>query len=1522
MSPVDLLWSLLPAGRHRRRAWSGPGKAHIEVRGSDRADAGELRSDVEGELVALDGVRWAKVEPALGRVIVSFDEDQLGMGQVLRVIEQVEAAHGVQDERFGFDRPEHPGDSEPSSRELTSLAADAVGLAGTLFGHLLTVAPLPQELASLVSLVDSQPRLRRLMEDHLGHPATDLGLALATALGQALALGPLGLAVDTARRALTLAEARARLASFELHEPELWPSPGRGALGGATASGGRPSALGPGPVESYADRAGIASLAAFGLLGAATLSPRKATAAMLAGTPKAARVGREAYAAQLGRALADRGVTVMDPQVLRRLDRVDCLVLDAALLSGGRHVVTKVVSFGDMDRGEAHKRVRALFDPLRPDEVQERRDYSLGPLDMLGPAEEGLGPLEPDERQRLRELGAEGGAVIGLTRRGRLVAAAATSGGVSDMARQIIQAAHAGGQMVVIAGAGMAMVDRLGADLAVEGGPAAGGGLSGLAESVRTLQSDGCGVLLVTGAADDAAMAAADCSVQLLAEPGSTASATSISYAADILAVHDLELTRFIVEAAGVAHEVSRQSVALALVGSAIGSFVAIGSPPGSAVSRALVPTNLLAAAALANGVRAAMALSRRPPPRVKDATAWHEIEPATVLDILGSSSSGLDAHTALRRRDPPPDTLPGPVIFAKAVIEELANPLTPVLAGGAALSAAVGSTVDAAIVAGVTVANAMVGGAQRYFAYRSIERLDQVSSPHVDVLRPAGQVAVPADQLVPGDVVCLVAGSTVPADCRILAATALEVDESSLTGESLPVPKDATSCFTSLVAERSSMLYEGTSIAAGEVTAVVVATGMDTELGAGEAEAGKAPSSGGVEARLRGLTSATIPLAFAGGVGVVAGSMLRGGRFRDGVGSGVSLAVAAVPEGLPLLATMAQLAAARRLSQRGALVRNPRAIEALGRVEFVCTDKTGTLTAGRMELDSVSDGRTLQPVASLSPRHRAVLAAGLRASPQGPPESLPHLTDRAVVRGGELGGTTIEEDLPGWQRLDELPFEPGRGYHATLGRRAGMLVTSVKGAPEVVIPRCSTWRAPLASRSGHGDPVALDGAARRRLLSEVDKLARRGLRLLAVAEASRSAEPGPSAAPPGPSAAAPGIDDAAVGELELLGFLALADPVRPAAASAVSDLGRAGIRVVMVTGDHPSTAEGIAAELGILNGHRVVSGGDLAKMSDEVLDAELRSISVFARVTPADKVRIVSAFQRAKIAVAMTGDGANDAAAIRLADVGVALGAGATPAARQSADLVVTDERIETLTDAVVEGRAMWGSVRDALAILLGGNLGEVIFTVAASLIGGRAPLSARQLLLVNLLTDVAPALAIAVRPPRRLAPEDLLAEGPDRSLGTSLERDMATRAIVTASSAGVSYTIGRLTGRHRRASTMALATLVGAQLGQTLVTGGGDRVVTLAAIGSAGVLAAIVQTPGVSRFFGCTPLGPVGWGTVIVTAAAGTAASVAVPALGEAGVVLVRRASTMAPIERFTRELPAIERGDLHALARVLRP
>jgi cation-transporting ATPase I len=1427
-------------GRSSRRIWVGNGRVHVEVRGLTGPDPAGLAGAVEAALQRVRGVQWAQVDHVLGRVVVECVADAVGLEPIVEVLESVESLYGVGEHRFPVDGGEHPGDREPVVRHVLALGADVAGLGLGVVGRVLRATPLPVEVASVAAMVDNEPWIRQLLESHLGTPATDLGLAVANAVGQSLTQGPFGLLADGFHRVNLLVEATARRNAFAKHESRRWgDGPAGDVAGGPVARPTRRARLPDGAVERYSDRAALVGAGTATATFAATGSPRRGAAMLVAAIPKAARLGREAFATHLDRVLCERDLLVLDIGALRRLDRVDTIVIDGGLLTTGRSRVSGIRLLEDADAPEVHRHLRTMFDPTHPLKARRRGRWTLGAPDAA-------------ERQRSstqrarRDLGASEIALLRYA--GRPVAVVGIEEELSASVVNLVRSARRHRHMVAVAQAETDQRRAVETDLVVPPG-------AGLAGAIRGMQDDGCVVVLVAagGPGQVEALRTADVGLELPCWDGA-------AWSGDII-LNDVDDSVFVLDAIASAREVSRQSVALSAIGSGLGALLSIGGLPGQAAGRASSAVNLAAVAAMANGMRAAAYVARHGGRVPGDPPPWHELTTDDVLRRVASTPQGLSRQQVARRQRSDTGVQAPEPSLARSVLRELASPLMPVLAGGAAASALVGSPADAGIVAGVSALSALIGGVQRFGAERAIVSLSDASQTWVTVKRAGTVARVPADGLVPGDLIALQAGDAVPADCRILSDNQLEVDESSLTGESDTVAKSAEPTYSAVLAERTSMLYEGTTIAAGDTTAVVVAVGADTVANAFIADSAGINVSVGVEARLKELTSLTLPIAGAGGASVLGLGVLRGRSLNASVGSAVALAVAAVPEGLPVLATMAQLASARRLSRRQALVRNPRAIEALGRVRVLCTDKTGTLTEGRMRLGRVSDGVADSVLSDLSPELTAVVAAALRASPAGDGHgTLPHLTDRAVVMGAAHCGATTDTGAPGWHRQDEIPFAPARGFHAVVGAAGAGTLLSVKGAPEAVLPRCRTWQSPS------GD-VTVDPPNRRRLNRQVDRLARRGFRVLAVAEAR--VEPNGEL----------GDDD--VDGLVLLGFLMLSDPVRATAAAAVSDLGAAGVGVVMVTGDHPSTAEGIAAELGILNDHRVVTGSQLAAMTDRQLDEVITEVSVFARVTPADKVRVVQALQRRGAPVAMTGDGANDAAAIRLADVGIAVGDHAAPAARRAADLVVTDGRIETIVDAIIEGRAMWASLRDALAILLGGNLGEVVFTVAATAVSGRAPLSARQLLMVNLLTDVAPALAIALRSPPTTTPEALLAEGPDASLGHSLERAIAIRAGSTTLGAGTAWAIARLTGRRSRASTTALVALVGSQLGQTIMTGSRDPLVLLSSFGSAAILAGIVQTPGLSQFFGCVPLGPAAWSIALGSSILATSTATAAPRL-----------------------------------------
>ena len=1439
--PRRLLDVIVPAQVSGRRAWAADGRAAIEARGIHLPGSEELASELQEALERHPVVLWARVNGPLGRVIVALSVDPAPLEELVEVVRSVEDRFLAVPGSAGH-QGEPLVDSVPVERAAVELVADVAAIAAAALVRLLNVAPLPAELAAAVSVVDSTPRLRGYVERGLGQPTADTAIALANAAVQALSQGFSGLAVDAALRGLILREAGAEAAAWGAAREKY--SATKEAIAAAPVATGHPLGAGRGPVEKWADAAGALGLSVFGVGLPATGSAWRAAGLAVATLPKPGRVGREAFAAQLGTILSRRGAVILDPEALRRLDRVDTIVIDADVLVTGKYLMVSSLPLHGSNREQIAERLHALFRSEDPATIQRDGPWSLGPIDDLSVT----GRRGVRERHRLE---AEGPLVLGLANGTRLMALAGVAPEPHEYLDALANASRRSGARLMLTGdsGDRTALTGLAADVLPGGG--------NLPTSVRALRETGSRPMLISS--NRQALAEADVSVGIETATGLPA------WGGHILMGQGLGLAPMLIEACGSAATVSRDSVRLSQAGTVIGTVAAAMGGPRAGASRSMLAVNAASAVALVLAVRSAVQLGRRPLVPGVSSVPWHAMPPDAVLQRLASSPGGLTAEE-VRGRQPQmglPDA--APVSFLGAVLEELANPLTPILGAGAALSVAIGAVLDGALIAGVGLLSGVIGGIERLRTDRALNALLTESALITRVRRDGEEAKVAAGQLVPGDIVRLGSGDVVPADCRIIETAGLEADESSLTGEAFPVSKNVAGVIADMPAERTSMLYDGTTVASGWAIAAVVATGASTEAGRSAAASRLGTVASGVEQRLTAITHVTVPVTIGSAVAVVAAGLARGMPIRKTAGAGLSLAVAAVPEGLPFLVSAAQLAAARRLSTQGVLVRNPRTIEALGRVDVLCFDKTGTLTEGRIRLAAVStvDDEAV-PVDRLGMGSRRVLAAALRATPEKRSGGkLEHFTDRAVSNGARDAGVSRGVDVAGWTRRSVLPFEPARGYHATVGLTADETLLSIKGAPETVLPRCNAVRR-------RGRDVPIDSKEERRLGRRIERLAGQGYRVLAVAERRT-----PSSADLHTGA----LDGDDVQKLTLLGFLALTDPVRAAAAPSVTSLRSAGVQIIMITGDHPGTAKAVADRLGLLNGGRVVTGSEMDALGDEALDKVLPSVAVVARGTPAHKVRVVQAFQRLHRTVAMTGDGANDAPAIRLADVGIALGRRGTPAARAAADLVVTDDRLETIITALVEGRSMWVSVREALGILVGGNLGEIAFTVVGAALSGLSPLGARQLLLVNLLTDLAPALAVALRPPHAMSAQGLLDEGPEASLGSALVRDVGVRALTTAVGAGAAWLTATALGMGAAAPTIALAGLIGTQLGQTLFSGTPTRGVIASGAGSAALLAAVIQNPVLSAFFGSTPLGPAGWAVAAAACGAAVALSLLLP-------------------------------------------
>ncbi len=723
-------------------------------------------------------------------------------------------------------------------------------------------------------------------------------------------------------------------------------------------------------------------------------------------------------------------------------------------------------------------------------------------------------------------------------------------------------------------------------------------------------------------------------------------------------------------------------------------------------------------------------------------------------------------------------------------------------LLAAAAISVWLGEPHDVAAIATIVVLNATLGFVHERRAERALEALQELAAPRARVRRDGHVTSIPAEDLVPGDVVLLEAGDLVPADLRLVRAADLRAQESALTGESEPVEKDAHAidAAETPVADRRGMAWKGTLCVHGHATGLVSATGGATELGR---IAAMLREERGVETPLqRRLARFARRTALAVGVLcalLFAWGLLRGEPPAFMFLTAVSLAVAAIPEALPAMTTLTLSLGARRMARRNALIRHLPAVEALGSVTWICADKTGTLTENRMRVRvwSCAGERFDEPISEElrgGAWHAILEACALNAeverAPGGDWRGDP--TEVALVEAADAAGVRREALAADWPRVAELPFSSERGRMTTLHAHEGVAVALMKGAPERVLPRCSSAFA----------GAALDAPA---VLAEAHALAASGLRVLAFARRRLPA------------------DHACHDERELehdfefLGLVGMIDPPRSGAREAVATCRTAGIRVAMVTGDHPGTARAIAREVGILDDDSegaVITGPELAALDARALSRRIDAVRVFARVAPEQKIAIVRTLQERGEHVAMTGDGVNDAPALRRADIGVAMGRGGTDVAREASAMVLLDDDFQTIVAAVREGRRIDDNLRKFLKYLLTGNVGEIAAVALAPALGLPLPLLPLQILWVNLVTDGLPGLALAVE----RAESDFMRRPPGSGLLTAA---LGWHAAVIGTLIGLSCLAAHaLAGREdpERARTMAFTVLTLAQMGHVL--------------------------------------------------------------------------------------------------------
>ncbi len=749
-----------------------------------------------------------------------------------------------------------------------------------------------------------------------------------------------------------------------------------------------------------------------------------------------------------------------------------------------------------------------------------------------------------------------------------------------------------------------------------------------------------------------------------------------------------------------------------------------------------------------------------------RDATRTHAVDPANGL---------MPDQVRQRQLEHGPNALPdaGQRSFWALLLEQFSDFMILVLIAAAVVSGVIGDLVDTLVILVIVVLNAVIGLVQSWRADQALAALQRLSAAQATVLRGSSVQQVPTRALVPGDIVLLEAGNQVPADLRLLHSAQLKVDESALTGESVTVDKHADVLVGAALSlgDRLNMAFKGTTATHGRGRGVVVATGMATELGKVanllDQDAGRSTP---LQLRLAAFGK-RVALAVLGICAVIfVVGVMRGEPPLQMVLLAISLAVAAIPEALPAVVTVLLALGARKMVSFNALVRRLPSVETLGSVTYICSDKTGTLTQNRMQAEQLFAGRADVDQAWV-PGHGVPDAATvelLRAGAlcndacrsaaggwQGDPTETA-LTEVAARAG--LEKAALDAELP---RAHEEPFDSVRKRMTTFHRTPDGIVAYTKGAPESVIPLCtSVWQGHVPQADfdvGVAGRNAVDHSA---WIALANTLAAQGLRVLAVARRSYARLP-----------EAGGEIEALESGLCLIGLIGLMDPARPEATQAVRECRGAGITPVMITGDHPATARAIALRLGIVQDPLapVLTGADLAVLDEDALMAQVRKVRVYARVDPAQKIRIVQALQAHGEFVAMTGDGVNDAPALKRADIGIAMGLGGTDVAREASSLVLLDDNFATIVKAVREGRRIYDNIRKFVRYAMTGNSGEVWTIFLAPMLMLPIPLLPIHILWVNLVTDGLPGLALAAEPaergimqrPPRAPTESLFANG-----------------------------------------------------------------------------------------------------------------------------------------------------------------
>jgi len=893
----------------------------------------------------------------------------------------------------------------------------------------------------------------------------------------------------------------------------------------------------------------------------------------------------------------------------------------------------------------------------------------------------------------------------------------------------------------------------------------------------------------------------------------------------------------------------------------------------------------------------------------------WHTMAVREVLEALQvNSARGLgerEAGERLARLGPNEMIKAPPVPLWRLFINQFKDFLVLVLLAATVLSGFLGEYADAVTIMIIVIINAMLGCFQEYRAERSLEALKRLAAPEARVLRDGREQKVGAFGLVPGDMVLMEAGDKIAADIRLTEAINLEIEESALTGESAPAKKSTGPISDRVVnpGDMKNTAFMGTSVTRGRGRGVVVSTGMSTEMGNIAfmiREAGQEPTP--LQRRLGQLGMWLVAFCLAICAVVVILGVYRGEPLYYMIMAGISLAVAAIPEGLPAIVTVALAIGVQRMIRRRAIIRRLPAVETLGCATVICSDKTGTLTENKMVVRRAAAGGSLAEIAGegYDPKGEINFVRGSSGPEFNMLMKIAALCNNSHLKKGEIGIGGLFRGLPGgkekrewdivgdptegallvmaakegvWReklqqcepRVAELPFDSDRKRMTVIcAGSTGKYTAYTKGAPDIIMELCT-------HRYVKGRVIPLSGEARREILAEASGMAEDALRVLAFAYRELEGE----------------REDYGGEEnsLVFVGLCGMIDPPRPSAVSAVHTCRRAGIHVAMITGDHQSTARAVAVEMGLLaRGGKVVAGSELDRMSDDELASQCGQVAVYARVSPRHKLRIVKALKQAGHVVAMTGDGVNDAPAVKEADIGIAMGIAGTDVTREAAAMVLADDNFSTIVAAVEEGRGIYDNIRKFIRYLLSCNVGEVLVMFLAVLGGLPLPLMPIQILWMNLVTDGLPALALGVDPIDR----DIMNRRPRQPRESVFANGLLWKIIGSGSAiAAVTLLIFMMSywgsGDIDFARTMAFNTLVFAQLfyvfscrseRHTIFDVGLHTNPQLlgAVVLSASLQAAVTHIHFLNTIFHTVPLNIFQWGLVAVLAAMPTAGGIIV--------------------------------------------